>query len=325
MIDTVNIRRVLVSGANGFVGRILCSSLSHAGCIVRAAVRNESAVVTGAAETVVVGNLGGDTDWRDAMRDVDAVIHLAARAHVPQKASEARLYHETNALGAKAIAEAATRAGVARLIYLSTVKVNGEETVGVAFRASDPPRPQDAYAESKLMGEQLATEAVRGSGTELVIVRSPLVYGPGVRANFLALMRWIESGWPIPLGSVRNRRSLIGVWNLCDLLRRCLEAPAAAGRIWMASDGVDLSTPDLIRHVAAAMKRPARLVAIAPSLLKVAGALTGRGAMVARLTGSLTVDISETQRDLGWSPPMTVEEGLERTVSWYLGRGDRAA
>lgn len=314
-----------MTGATGFVGRVLCSTLSRAGYTVRAAVRNKELTVADAAETVAVGSVGRDTDWRDAMRNVDAVVHLAARAHVQQKASEAHLYHETNALGAQAVAESAARAGIPRVVFLSTIKVNGEQTFDSPFRATDSPNPQDAYAQSKLMGERLASEAARAAGMELVIVRSPLVYGAGVRANFLALMRWIESGWPIPLGSIRNKRSLIGVWNLCDLLRYCLDSAQAPGRIWMASDGEDLSTPELIRRLAAAMGRPARLVPVAPALLNIAGSVTGRRAMVSRLTGSLEVDISETRNVLGWSPPMTVDEGLERSASWYLSRKDPRA
>jgi nucleoside-diphosphate-sugar epimerase len=198
--------------------------------------------------------------------------------------------------------------------------VNGEGGSGAAYTSGDAPHPRDPYGQSKWQAEQrLAAIAAAGS-MESVIVRPPLVYGPGVRANFLRLMSWVDRQWPIPLGSVRNERSLVSVWNLCDLLLRALEHADAAGHTWMVSDGRDLSTPDLIRHIGAAMNKRARLWPVPVTVLRAGAALSGRGAEVERLCGSLTVDIAPTRRCLQWSPPMSVEEGLALTARWYYGR-----
>jgi UDP-N-acetyl-alpha-D-quinovosamine dehydrogenase len=215
----------------------------------------------------------------------------------------------------------AARAGVRRFIYLSSVKVNGEETSGAPYTATDTPNPQDSYGISKWLGEQRLQEVAAATGMEVVIVRSPLVYGSGVRANFLRLMRLVDRQVPMPLGAIRNRRSLVSVWTLCDLLSNVLLNPAAAGQTWMVSDGEDLTTPDLISRIGRAMNRQVRFLPVPAGVLMFCGMLLGKRAELARLCGSLSVDIGPTRERLGWSPPISVDEGIARTVAWYLGRG----
>lgn len=308
-------QRVLVTGATGFVGHTLCRTLTESGYLVRAAVRRTSAGAFG--EQVLVGDIGRSTDWTEALRDVDAVVHAAARAHIMNaRPSDMDAYFETNARGTAHLAQAAASAGVQRFVYLSSIKVNGEERPQGAYCATDTPNPRDPYGKSKWEGEQ-ALLAARDS-MQVAIVRPPLVYGPGVRANFLRLMRWVDKEYPLPLAAVDNRRSLVSVWNLCDLIVHLLRCPLPGSQAWLVSDGEDLSTPALIRRIAAAMGRRTRLVPIPVGMLRLAGALLGKGAEVSRLQGSLAVDISATRRDLGWSPPLPIDEALGRTVQWYL-------
>ena len=234
-------------------------------------------------------------------------------------------YFKTNADGTHRLAQQAAAQGIRRLVYLSTVKVNGDESGDQAYSAADVPRPQDAYGASKLRGEQSLAAAAAASGLQSVVVRSPLVYGAGVRANFLRLLEWIDRERLLPLGAIRNRRSLISVWNLSDLLVQTLGNPQAAGGTWMSSDGTDLSTPDLVRRIACLMRRRARLIAVPVPLLRVVGTLSGRTSDMSRLCGSLTVDIAETRSRLGWVPPLSLDEGLKRTVLWYLSKGREAS
>jgi nucleoside-diphosphate-sugar epimerase len=314
--------RVLVTGPTGFVGRVLCAHLAAAGHDVRGAVRRAVADPDARVHYVIVGDIRGDTNWMEALAGVDCVIHLAARVHVLGDAeTNSHLYFETNEHGSRSLARAAAAAGVRRLVYLSSVKVNGEVTAGRPFTPEDVPEPTDAYGRSKWLAECSIREVERQSGMESVIIRAPLVYGPGVRANFLRLMRWAESSWPVPLGAVRNQRSLVSVWNLCDLLTHVLACPAAAGRTWMVSDGDDVSTAELVRRIAGAMVRNVRIIPVPLVALRACASLVGRGAEVQRLCSSLTVDISRTRRDLNWSPPVGVDEALRRTVEWYLKEG----
>jgi nucleoside-diphosphate-sugar epimerase len=316
--------RVLVTGATGFVGQTLCDALARSGYVVRAALRNDCWIPACIAEKSVVGDIGSTTDWRVALRGVDIVVHIAARVHVLHDSSvNSRLYLETNARGTERLARAAAQAGIRRFEYLSSVKVNGEETTDRAYTTHDEPRPLDDYGTSKWLAEKHIIETATRTGMETVIVRSPLVYGPGVRANFLRLLRWVDNEWPLPLGAIKNRRSLVSIWNLCDLLVHLLKHPLAQGRTWMVSDGEDLSTPGLIQRIASAMSRRARLLPVPVDLLMLFAGLLRQKAEIARLCGSLTVNIDETCRDLGWSPPIKVNEALARTVIWYLSDGRR--
>jgi UDP-4-keto-D-QuiNAc 4-reductase len=282
-------------------------------------VRGDTSTIAQAAETAVIGDIATLTDWNPVLRGVEAVVHAAARAHVMGDApGNSQLYLDANAHATRRLAAAAVQCGIRRFIYLSSIKVNGEETSGAAYTSGDAPHPRDPYGVSKLLAEQSVLELSGGAGMRAAIVRPPLVYGPGVRANFLRLMSWVDRGRPLPLGAVNNRRSLVSIWNLCDLLRRLLEDPLPSGRVWLVSDAEDLSTPDLIRRIAAAMGRKPRLVPIAPAALRFAATLIGKRAEIARLCGSLRVDMTPTRNDLAWSPPVTVKESLERTVRWYL-------
>jgi nucleoside-diphosphate-sugar epimerase len=310
-------KRVLVTGATGFVGHALCQTLAERGYTVRAALRSPRSVPPYVLETTVVGEIDENSDWTRALDGVDAIFHLAALAHaVGNIGANDDAYFKTNASGTQQLASAAGRAGVRRFVYLSSIKVNGEETTE-PYRPADEPQPTNAYARSKWMGEQYVSEAASKTGIEAVIVRPPLIYGPGVRANFLRLMQWVDRELPLPLGAVQNKRSLVGIWNLTDFLLQVLESRTASGRTWLVSDGADLSTPELIRALGFAMKRTVKLVPIPPMLLRVAGHAVGRGAEVDRLCGSLTVDISSTLQQLDWSPPMSVEQAISNTVAWY--------
>lgn len=318
-------KRVLVTGATGFVGRALCELLVRQGYVVRAALRQQGGAPRGVSEQIVIGTIGPQTQWGEALKGVSLVMHLAARVHVLNDSSDhLNLYEETNVQGTRSLAEASAAAGVFRFVFLSSIKVNGESTHGVQYGIDLAPAPEDAYGISKWRAEQVLTEVSARTGMQTTSLRPPLVYGCGVRANFLRLLRWVDRGWPLPLGAIDNKRSLVSIWNLCDLLLLLLEHPAAAGRTWMVSDGEDVSTPELLSRLAAAMGRRARMWPMPVSLLKAAGALIGRSEEVTRICGSLAVDIKQTCAELEWTPPLSLDEGLKRTVSWYLAEMQRA-
>ena len=313
--------RVLVTGASGFVGSALCDRLAQSGYTVRAALRSDRSMPACVAEKVAIGDIAAPCNLPEALANVDSVIHLAARAHILHDApGNADLYTETNARGTLRLAEAAAVAGVRRFVYLSSIKVNGEATIDHAYTSADEPRPQDAYGVSKLLGERSLLEVAARTRMEIAIVRPPLVYGPGVRANFLRLLRWVDSGLPLPLGAIHNKRSLVSVWNLSSLLIALLKHPTVPNRALLVSDAEDLSTPELIQRIGLAMHRQVRLLPIPMTVLSFCGRLTGRKAEVDRLSGSLVVDIGSTRKELGWSPEFTVDESLRRTVEWYRER-----
>ena len=316
--------RILVTGANGFLGRVLCETLAHSGHGVRAAVRADTNAELACTDLVAIGDIGANTDWTRALDGIDTVIHAAARAHVLHDSpANAALYMGTNAEGTRGLIEAAARCGVGRLVYVSSIKVNGEATTAVPFGAGDTPAPLDDYGRSKLAAERLVLEAATAGNVDGLIVRPPLVYGRGVRANFLRLMTWIWKGVPLPLGAVRNSRSLVSVWNLADLIMRLATVKDPGARVFLASDDHDLSTPDLIRKLAAAMEKPARLMPVPIPALWLAARLAGKGPEVSRLCGSLQIDVEATRRRLAWTPPLTVDEGLSRTVRWFLTEHSR--
>jgi nucleoside-diphosphate-sugar epimerase len=306
---------VLVTGATGFVGTPLCETLPRHGFRVRRAVRGPP----DGGDAVIVGNIDGSTDWTGALEGVDAVVHLAARTHEMGSTSTERLdeYRRINVEGTRRLAAQAVASGVRRFVFMSSVKVNGESTKGRPFRESDVPDPQDAYGITKMEAEQVLIEISGASRMELVVLRPPLVYGPGVKGNFLRLTRLLARGVPLPLGSIRNRRSLIYAGNLVDAVITALRSPQAAGRTYLLSDGEPLSTPELLRQMGRALGRDARLLPCPPALLGSAGALLGRSGEVARLTGSLEVDSARIERELGWSPPHSPEHGFRETADWY--------
>jgi len=309
--------RVLVTGADGFVGSHLCPALAAAGYAVRRAVRSLKPGET--APAIEVGAIGAETDWTRALEGVACVIHLAARTHVLEETARdpAGEFHKTNVAATRRIAEQARAAGVRRVVYLSSVKVNGESTPLARYTEQDPPQPEDGYGRSKWAAEQALMAAAAGSGTDAVVLRPPLVYGPGVKGNFRRLAALVARGIPLPFGSIRNRRSLIYVENLAHAIVASVAAPQAAGKTYLVSDDEDVSTPELVRALARALAVPARVFPFPVALLHAAGALTGRRDAIVRLTGSLAVDTAAIRRDLDWKPPYPLAHGLGRTAQWY--------
>lgn len=308
--------RVVVTGANGFVGAALLNVLRNQGHEVVPCVRLGGVL----AEAIAVGEINAKTDWTNVLAACDVVIHLAARVHIMNdKASDpAEAYRATNVDGTLALARQAAVAGVKRFIFLSSIKVLGELTLpGRPFTSKDIPAPQDAYAASKLEAEMALREMAGRTGIELVIIRPPLVYGPGVRANFRALMSAVKCGAPVPLAAVDNRRSLLALDNLVDLIAICVPHPAAVGQTFLVSDDADLSTPELVRRLGRAMGRPPRLFWAPIWLLQMSAALLGMRAAMQRLTGTMQIDIAATRERLGWSPPISVDEGLRRAVAGF--------
>jgi nucleoside-diphosphate-sugar epimerase len=312
----------LVTGATGFVGRALSASLAQQGNYVRLAVRQtgENAAPPHQGTVCGVGNIGAETDWDEALDGIETVFHLAARVHIMHERADngVVLFRETNLAGTERLAHAAAIAGVRRFIYLSSIKVNGEHTVGHPFSESDTPAPQDPYAISKWEAEQSLWRIAEQSGMEVVIIRPPLIYGPGVKANFLRLLGWLHRGIPLPLASVNNQRSLIFLDNLVDALISCASHANAANQTFLVSDGQDVSSPEMIRMLAAAMGKSDRLWPVPLRALRALGWLTGRITEVDRLVESLQIDSSKIRRELGWMPPFSMEEGFRKTVAWYL-------
>jgi len=311
--------RVLVTGANGFLGRPLCAYLTEHGRSVAAAVRSRGAGAAAGADVFVTGDLGAAPDLMQVLSGVDAVVHLAGRAHVMRETSvdPEAAFRRANVDATRHLAQQAARAGAKRLVFLSSVKVNGECTTGRPFTEADAPAPKDGYGRSKWAAERVLAEIAVTTGLEVVIIRPPLVYGPGVKGNFLRLLKLADKAVPLPLASVRNRRSLVSVWNLCRLIEVAISHPAAAGETFLVSDQQDLSTPDLIRALGQGLGRPSRLLPMPPPLIRGAGRLLGRGALVARLLDSLRVDSAKATRLLGWRPAVSAGEGLRRTAAWY--------
>lgn len=307
---------VLVTGANGFVGAALRERLSRDKVSCRGAVRQEAGCP--GRHDVVVGEIGADTDWTAALQGAQEVVHLAARVHVMAERSTDPLaeFRRVNVAGTLNLARQAAAAGVSRFIFLSSVKVNGEATHhGQAFSATDVPAPEDPYGLSKLEAEQGLRQIAVQSGLELVIIRPPLIYGPGVKANFERMMRWVARGLPLPFGAVtENRRSLVALDNLVDLVCVCLTHPAALGQTFMVSDGNDLSTAGMLQHLGAAMGRRANLFPFPPFLLELGAAMVGRQMLAQRLLGSLQVDSKPTRERLWWNPPLSVEQAFTKTV-----------
>ena len=304
--------RVLITGGHGFVGNALFERLGAEGCDPLRVSRQ----ALGPGD-LAVGEIDLTTDWSEAFIDCAVVIHLAARVHVMQDTATDPLtaFRTVNVDGTLNLARQAAAAGVKRFVFISSIKVNGESTEPEqSFTEADPPNPQGAYGRSKQEAEQGLRQLSADIGMEVVIIRPPLVYGTGVKANFASLMRAVQRGWPLPLGAVYNQRSLVALDNLVDFIVNCITHPKAANQTFLVSDGEDLSMPDLIRRMARAMNRPVRLLPVPVWALKAGALLLGKGDAVQRLCGNLQVDISKSRTLLGWNPPISVDEGLRRAV-----------
>jgi nucleoside-diphosphate-sugar epimerase len=307
--------KVLITGAGGFVGKSLTAEIYRQGYSVRAATRSKVIKVEG-PEVIVVADIDGDTDWLAALKDVDMVIHLAARVHMMTDYSANPLadFRKVNVDGTKCLAEAAARAGVKRFVYVSSVKVNGEQTTS-PYTELNEPKPQDAYGIAKWEAEQVLHKVTAETSMEVVIVRPPLVYGAGVKGNFAQMIKVLAKGIPLPFASVKNIRSFIYVENLVHALILCATHPGAAGQTYLVSDGQDISTPDLLRKLSSAVGRSAKLLPCPLALIRLAGRLFGKSDQIDKLVGSLQVDSSKIRCELGWQPPFTVAEAVKATMS----------
>lgn len=314
--------RVLLTGASGFVGQaVLDRLIIDAGHQVVASYRCVPSVQREGVEYCLTPSLGPEADWHSALVGLDAVIHCAARVHVMDDSSADPLaeFRRVNVDGTLALARQAVLAGVRRFIFLSSIKVNGEGTpLGQPYCVDDTPAPQDPYGISKLEAEQALLALAEETAMEVVIIRPVLVYGPGVKANFRSMMNWLSKGVPLPLGAIANRRSLVALDNLVDLIGTCVEHPKAANQTFLISDGEDLSTAELLQRMGLALGMPARLLPVPAALLEASAMLFGKRAIAQRLCGSLQVDISKTCELLSWVPPVSVDEALAKTAKHYL-------
>ncbi len=307
--------RVLVTGASGFVGTEVVRNLKLQNFEVH--VANRRTCKTEADFSYKVGDLGPDTNWHEALKGCDVIIHLAARVHVMDDSAVDPLaeFRKTNVEGTLNLALQAAKAGVRRFIFISSVKVNGEYTIiGKPFTEEDAANPQDAYGISKHEAEQGLLLIAQQTGMEVVIIRPPLVYGPGVKANFASLMRAVKRRVPLPFGAINNKRSFVYVGNLVSLILRCIDHPAAANQVFLVSDGCDISTTELLRECALALGVKPRLMPIPQSLIEVCACLLGKRAVAQRLCGNLRVDITKARILLGWAPPVSVTDGLKATA-----------
>ncbi|MCM8734308.1 SDR family oxidoreductase [Azospirillum sp. A1-3] len=308
--------RVLLTGATGFVGRHTVPLLVARGHHVRAALRSAK---EGPWEPAVVGDIGPDTDWTAALEGIDAVIHMAARVHVMRDKAADPLaeFRRVNTAGTVRLAEQAAAAGVKRFVFLSSIKAMVDESRPTPLGAATPPDPHSPYGISKLEAEQALAAISARTGMEVAVIRPPLVYGPGAAGNMRALVKLVATGLPLPLGGIHNRRSLIYVGNLADAVVTVLEHPDAAGGTFLVQDGEPVSTADLVRAIAAALGRPARLVPVPRGLMALGAALTGTRAVFDRLAGTLTVDDGPIRERLGWRPPYDLASGLRATAEWF--------
>jgi nucleoside-diphosphate-sugar epimerase len=307
--------KILVTGANGFVGKELCSTLQGRGLDFVAAVRH---CLDG--EQVAIGDLTAATDWANALAGCDSVIHLAARVHVMNDRSSDPLvvFRKINVDATLNLARQAVASGVKRFVFVSSIKVNGEQTTDKPFSVFDTPAPADPYGQSKFEAEQALLELSQETGLEVVIVRPPLIYGPGVRANFQNLMGLVKSGVPLPLGAIPNRRSMVALYNFIDLLIVCVRHPNAGGQTFMVSDGMDVSVSELLRMLARSMGTRTLLLPIPAGLIARTASLFGKSAMANRLLGSLQVDIDHTMLALDWRPIIGMQEAIDKTVAYFL-------
>lgn len=311
---------VMVTGAGGFLGKAFCAALAITNKVCRPVYRNRFSLLS-ACEDVVYAEITPDTNWQSSLMGVEAVVHLAAQAHTVDAFDDYKsrdFLWQINASGTINLAKQAAAAGVRRFVFVSSIKVNGERTLPEQpFTEKDSPAPQGAYALSKLAAELGLMELAAETGMEVVIVRPPLVYGPGVKANFLSMMRCLARGVPLPLGAIHNRRSFVALDNLVDLLTTCLDHPAAANQVFFASDCEDMSTSELLQRTAAALGKTARLLPVPQKIVIEGLRFLGRADLAERLCGSLQVDSGKVRRLLGWQPPVGVDESLRNTAQYF--------
>ena len=315
---------VLVTGASGFVGHALVERLRREGRAVHATMRRASNMPAGTQ--VILGlPLDAHTDWRAALTGIDTVVHCAARAHVLHETADDPLaaFRQVNVLGTLALARQAAQARVRRFIFISSIGVHGAQTDGRPFRFDDAPAPHSPYAQSKWEAEQALQALARETALQVVVIRPPLVFGPGAPGNFERLMRAVHAGLPLPFGAIHNRRSLVALDNLCDLISLCIDHPAAAGQTFLVSDGEDISTTDLLRRTGQALGKSARLLPVPGSWMAATARIFGRRAFAQRLLSSLQVDMAHTQQQLGWAPPARLDDVLRQTAQQYLQQVSR--
>ena len=319
--------KILLTGATGFLGSAISRRLvEDEQYQLISAVRKKSGNLISGIPTVLIEGLYADTDWSSALSNIQVVIHTAARVHVMNESSCDPLteFRKINVEGTLNLARQAAAAGVNRFIFISSIKVNGESTViDEPFTANDQPNPVDPYGISKWESEVGLQKLAKETDMDIVIIRPPLVYGPGVKANFYNMMRWISRGIPLPLGAIKNKRSLLALDNLVDLIIVCVEHPAASNQVFLVSDGNDFSTTELLIEVGKALGTPARLIPIPAGVLKIAAISLGKRNVSQRVLGSLQVDITKTQELLNWEPPVSVEEALLKTANDFLKKKNK--
>lgn len=311
---------ILVTGTSGFIGQALYAELLRRKCAVRGVIRNHAAITTTIMPVSVVSEINGNTNWSAALDGVEVVIHLAARVHVMHDtvADPLAEFRRVNTAGTEHLARCAAASGAKRLVYISSTRANGEETCDAQeFSETDAPEPQDPYGISKWEAEQSLRRVADETGLEVVIVRPPLVYGPGVKGNFISLLTAIDKGIPLPLAGANNVRSLIYVSNLVDALIVCATHPAAAGQTYLVSDGADISIAVLVKAIARSLGRNNRSFYLPLALLRTLATLSGRSDQIDRLLGSLRVNDKKIRDELGWVPPYTLEQGLRATADWF--------
>lgn len=315
-------KKICVTGANGFIGNSICKILSDSGNIVRGFVRNfEPSLNSDKTEYISVGDISSKINWKDRLINFDYIIHCAGIAHMMDNNDKKNIYNLINFEATKHLAEQAAKANIKRLIFLSTIKVNGEST-GIdqkdnqskIFKHTDLASPKDPYAISKFKAEKALWEISEKTGLEIVVLRLPLVYGQGVKGNLMQLIKLIKIGVPLPFALIKNQRSMIGIDNLIDLLIKCIENPKAAGKTFLVSDGQDISTPDLINSISISIGRSSRLIPVPISLLQVLGKLFKRQNEIEKLIGSLQIDSSYVREILNWTPKINIKEGIKKMV-----------
>jgi nucleoside-diphosphate-sugar epimerase len=312
--------KLLITGTNGFVGKSLCPELCNQGHAVLAAMRSLDKQVVD-VDKVLITSISKETDWCSALQNVEVVIHLAARVHVMNEVAVDALaeFHKVNVEGTLNLARQAAKCGVQRFIFLSSIGVNGNNNLK-PFTDGDTQNPQNPYAVSKYEAEQGLLAIAKETGMEVVIIRPPLVYGPGVKANFASMMKWVNKNIPLPFGAIHNQRSLVALDNLVDFIIHCIDHPKAANEVFLISDGEDVSTTELLQKVAKAFGKKALLLSVPVSLMTLSAKLLGKGDVANRLFGSLQVDSSKARELLGWEPVITMDEQLNKTADAYLAK-----